>query len=70
MSSTEHFKELRCKKCGDRGTVRVNRKPSENQYLCECICGHTYLSTSVAAAAEYQRFLNTRYQHTPFVKAK
>ena len=60
MSSTEHAKELRCSKCGERGTVRVNRKPSANQYLCECICGHEYISTSTAAGAAYQKYLDTR----------
>ncbi|AUV57145.1 hypothetical protein FDJ47_gp31 [Enterobacter phage Ec_L1] len=54
MSSTSHASSLRCVKCGVRDQVRV-LKMKGKRYVCECACGHTYLSESVAAGAEYNR---------------
>lgn len=53
MSSTEHFRRFRCRKCGGDSVIATEKKGSA--YKCECACGHIYKSNSIAAAASYER---------------
>ena len=54
MSSTSHSGMLICRKCSGRDCIKVERMQGD-KYVCECACGHVYLSKSVAAGAEYLR---------------
>lgn len=55
MSSTEQFRRSRCSKCGG-DAIQVNRMHGDS-YVCECACGHVYLSKSTAAGAAYAVYL-------------
>lgn len=58
MPSTDHFRKLRCSKCGE-DSIQVNRMHGA-KFVCECVCGHTYLSSSLTASAYYQIYLRNK----------
>lgn len=53
MSSTEHFRRFRCMKCGGDAVVATEKTCSG--YKCECLCGHIYVSNSIAEAASFEK---------------
>lgn len=62
MSSTEHFRRFRCRECGEDSVIATEKKGK--RYKCECACGHTYFSSSIAAAASYERLKGIKQQAT------